>query len=229
MVAKKKNKRKVRVGLIVTLIIIILVISAGYMGVKKIMNELEAEKNAWKVEIINDKINVRSKPDRFEALVGEVKKGNVYKVIDINLDDDQYVWYQIELNGSRTGWIASHRNEPYVREINNPNADDENSYEEAVDYSYPEVKYHEEEYQTESIDTIKYDHLEINSKSDYEISHKLYVEECPTYTQYWIEYTITNKIGNSTDKLQKISFINEPNPDDITSLSKIRKKICLEG
>ena len=188
--------------MIVTLIIIILVISAGYMGVKKIMNELEAEKNAWKVEIINDKINVRSKPDRFEALVGEVKKGNVYKVIDINL---------------------------YVREINNPNADDENSYEEAVDYSYPEVKYHEEEYQTESIDTIKYDHLEINSKSDYEISHKLYVEECPTYTQYWIEYTITNKIGNSTDKLQKISFINEPNPDDITSLSKIRKKICLEG
>ena len=170
--------------------------------------------NAWKVEITNDYINVRKEPSIYEAQIDTVYKGYTYKVLEIYLDDPIYVWYKIKLDGSNEGWIASDRDEPYVKEINNPNAKNEEDY--FIDYKKPILRFFEDTYKTESIDTITLDHLEIIDDSEYEVTYEVYKEEEPIDVpgpQYWIQYTVIDAFGNKTVKVQHIEFEITP-PDD---------------
>ena len=170
--------------------------------------------NAWKVEITNDYVNVRKDHSVYETQIDKVYKGDTYKVIEIYLDDPNYVWYKIELDGGSEGWIASGRNEPYVKEINNPNASSEEDY--FVDYKKPILRFFEDTYKTESVDTITLDHLEIIEDSEYEVTYEVYKEEEPIDVpgpQYWIQYTVVDAFDNKTVKVQRIEFEITP-PDD---------------
>jgi len=46
----------------------------------------QKEKNAWKIEIINDYVNIRSKPSIYEGLIKKARKGDVFKVLEIILE-----------------------------------------------------------------------------------------------------------------------------------------------
>lgn len=205
--------------------IILIVIIAGIgFGGYKIYEKINEDKTAWKIEITNKYINVRSKHDQYEALVGKVTKGEKFKVLDIYLEDRNYVWYKIE-TGDKLGWVASSRSKPYVKEVNNPNAKNTDY---KIDYANPVVKYYEEKYYAKNIDSITYDHLEITDDSKWTIKSEIYIEECFDYQQYWITYEVTDEFNNKTEKIQCIVFEEEPPRSKVKDLSEIRAEVCVE-
>ena len=209
-------------------IVICLVVAASPIVYFTVKNKIEENEfnSSWLVEIKIDELNVRKTADLYEfGPLGTVKRGEKYKILEINLDNEKYVWYKIEWN-KREAWIASERNNPTVTEINNPNYT-EGAY--RIDYVKPEIKYTETTYHTDSMETITYDHLEIIEESEYEITSKVYIEDCPTYHQYWIVYTVVDSFGNKNSKTQNIVFDKtEPNKKEVGNLKEIRSNVCLE-
>lgn len=205
-----------------TLLITIPIVLAIIIIVAFITQIVVDNANAWKVEITNDYVNVRKDHSVYETQIDKVYKGDTYKVIEIYLDDPNYVWYKIELDGGSEGWIASGRNEPYVKEINNPNASSEEDY--FVDYKKPILRFFEDTYKTESIDTITLDHLEIIEDSEYEVTYEVYKEEEPIDVpgpQYWIQYTVVDAFDNKTVKVQRIEFEITPPDDRVLDFSEL--------
>lgn len=205
-----------------TLLITIPIVLAIIIIVAFITQIVVDNANAWKVEITNDYVNVRKDHSVYETQIDKVYKGDTYKVIEIYLDDPNYVWYKIELDGGSEGWIASGRNEPYVKEINNPNASSEEDY--FVDYKSPILRFFEDTYKTESIDTITLDHLEIIEDSEYEVTYEIYKEEEPQDVpgpQYWIQYTVVDAFDNKTVKVQRIEFEITPPDDRVLDFSEL--------
>lgn len=192
-----------------TFLFIVVLGVAGYFGFKKIKNDkyIEEVKNGWYVEVIyNDPINVRDMPSTDGENIGKAKKGEFYKVLDIDTSKKIYNWYKIEYKGEE-GWIASGKKVHWVKDVNNPN-----------DIAVPEIKYYENVYKVVSIDDINYKHLEVIEDTDkYEITHKIYHEVNPSefIDQYWIEYTITDGAGKSSSKLQKIEFEEKPDESKV--------------
>lgn len=213
-------------------IIICLIVIASPIVYFTIKSEKEEKdfNNSWLIEVTSDYLNIRKTPDLYEYQpLGEIKKGEKYKVLEIKLDNEKYVWYKINWN-DREVWIASNRNEPTVKEYNNPNYDFDEEKEDnyKIDYVKPEIKYKETTYKTESIDTITYDHLEIIEDSEYKITSKVYIEDCTGWHQYWIVYTVTDSFGNKNSKTQHIVFEKEPNKKQVSNLKEIRSNVCLE-
>ena len=205
-----------------TLLITIPIVLAIIIIVAFITQIVVDNANAWKVEITNDYVNVRKDHSVYETQIDKVYKGDTYKIIEIYLDDPNYVWYKIELDGGSEGWIASGRNEPYVKEINNPNASSEEDY--FVDYKSPILRFFEDTYKTESIDTITLDHLEIIEDSEYEVTYEIYKEEEPQDVpgpQYWIQYTVVDAFDNKTVKVQRIEFEITPPDDRVLDFSEL--------
>ena len=184
---------------------------------------LDEEKNAWKIEITSSYINVRQDHDMYQAKLGEVAIGEVYKVLDFYSEDPRYVWYKIEIKKDLLGWVSSGRNEPNVKEYNNPNGID--TYE--VDYANPIIRFYDEEYVIYDINSINYNHLEITDDSEYKITHQVYREEEPVDRpgpQYWIKYIVTDSFGNTTSKVQRIIFTVEPNKSEVLDFNELKKK-----
>jgi len=200
-----------------TLIILIVggVFGHSYIKNMKEKARIEEIKKGWYVEIIHDDpINVRNLPKTSGKELGKVNKGEVYKVLDINMDHSTYYWYKIEF-GNDTGWIASVRKKPWVNDVNNP-----------TDIAVPDIKYHEDVYYVVSIDDINYKHLEIvEDTDDYEIAHVVYHEVVKNelIDQYWIQYTITDGAGKSSSKLQKIEFEERPDESQVTDFKEYKR------
>jgi len=206
--------------LVVCLLFIFLVIGAisGYFYTKNLKEKqrIEEIKKGWYVEIIhNDPINVRNTPNTSGKEIGKVNKGEVYKVLDVDMKSVSYYWYKIEFEDT-VGWIASGRKIHWVNDVNNPN-----------DIATPIIKYYDDVYSVVSIKDINYKHLEIiEDTSDYEITHVVYheVEKTKFIDQYWILYTITDGAGKSSSKLQKIEFEEEPDESEVIDFKKYRQK-----
>ena len=190
----------------------------GYYGIKKIKHDkyVEEVKKGWHVVITYDQpINVRSIPSTDGESLGKVKKGEVYKVLDINYEGKIYYWYKIEYKGE-PGWIASGKKNHWVDDVGNPN-----------DIADPVIKYYDSVYKVVSIDDINYKHLEVVEDSNkYEITHKVYHEVNPAENidQYWIEYTIVDGAGKSSSKLQKIEFEERPDESRVTDFALFKRK-----
>ena len=208
---------------IVKLLLIALLIGVIIFVWSMVSKKIEEDNSAWKIEVINSFINVRSKPNQYEAKLGTIEKGKKYKVIEINLDDTKYVWYKIEYN-NRGGWVASDRDKPFVKEHNNPNNEDTDSY--FVEYKKPRILFFEDVYYIDNISSINYEHLEIDDDSECELSHIVYFEEFPTDSdepQYWILYKAVDTFDNSSSVMQKIIFKEKPTLEEVELFENYKK------
>lgn len=206
----------------IKLLIILLFIGAFIGGGVYVFLKIKEDKEAWKIEILSETLNVREEHGLYEYKVGVVSQGEIYKVIDFYDEDPRYVWYKIKLKNGTIGWVSSGRKNPYVKEENNPNGI--KAYE--IDYAKPIIRYFEEDYIVYDINSITYDHLEIEEASTYTIEHKIYYEEHPTdrkEPQYWIKYIVTDKYGNSASKIQRIIFTIEPSREEVLDFSERNK------
>ena len=206
-------------GIFWFMVIVLLIIGSLYIAYKTTLNK---DNQLWKVEIVNTYINVRDNNNLAATKIKSVKKGQEFNVISTYLEDSYYVWYEIEVDAYTKGWISSERNNPYVKEINNPNQIDEKSY--FIDYICPVIKYFDEIYYVSDIESISYDHLTIEDTSEYEITSTIYFDEFPkdrAESQYFIKYKVVDSFGNVSSKIQKIEFIENPSIDQVLDISSI--------
>ncbi len=174
--------------------------------------KLEEIKKGWYIEIIYDSpINVRKEANANSAPLGVVKKGEIYKVLDIDLESSNtYFWYKIDFNGEE-GWVASGRKRHWVNDYNNP-----------TDIMTPEITFESNTYNVRSIDDINYKHLTvIEDKPNPKITHVIYHEK--DKDQYWILYTITDAAGKSSSKMQRIIFEIKPDEDRVLDFKDYKK------
>lgn len=189
----------------------------GYFLYKNIKEEkrIEEIKKGWYVEIIyKEPINVRESASSSSKAIGQVKNGEIYKVLDINVNNSTYYWYKIEYKDTE-GWIASGRKIHWVNDVNNP-----------TDIATPVIKFEDNVYKVVSINDINYKHLTVVEDTDiYEITHVIYHEVKPSQyiDQYWILYTITDGAGKSSSKMQKIEFEEKPDESQVLDFSKYKK------
>ena len=192
------------------LFVIVIVCGLGYVGYKYYEKNKPIDYTAkWHIEIKKDYINIREFPEQYSRSMGKALKGEKYLVEEVNLEDDTYVWYK-----TSKGWIANSRsNHDWIVDNNN----DKDIYK-------PVLKFKEDTYYVKNIQSINYDSLELWDDSRYEVKHEVFIDhnDMDRGTQYWIKYTITDSVGNSTSKLQRIVF--EENPTiPLSDISNARK------
>jgi carboxylesterase type B len=188
---------------VITFVVILISVTFIYLAINMIV-EIDKQKNAWKVQITNEYINIRKESNTYSTIIGQVKKGETYNVLKMTKDDNYY-WYYIEIDNFKKGWVASNKTYSYLIDINNPN-----------DLKNPIVKYYEEVYHANDINSITYEHLTIEDDSDVTITSKIVYEE--ENNQYWITYIVTDSYNNKTEKTQKIEFKEKP-----TNIEKLQK------
>lgn len=202
------------------IIILILAVIGGGFGAYYFFSgranerNIEEIKKGWHVEIENDYINIRKEASATSDILGEVKKGEVYKVIEVEPVGNTY-WYKIEYEKDKYGWIFNSNSSDYLEDVNNPE-----------DIASPTLKFFESVYYVNSIDEITYDHLEVeDDKPGVTVTHQVY-HEVNTETgkdQYWIKYTATDAVGKSVSKVQKIEFNERPNEDQVLDFSELER------
>jgi hypothetical protein len=202
--------------LVFLLLVIIVggVIMKTYMNKQKAIERMANIEKGWHVKITNTYINVRKEPNTYSEVLDKVEKDGKYEVLDINLENNIYIWYYIKLNDKNSGWIASKRSNPYLIDYNNPN-----------DIARPILKFSRETYYVDSINDINYDHLEVwDDKNDFEITHKVYKEiKDDGEQQYWIVYKVEDGSGKTTSKTQKIIFLNEPEDNEVLDFKDFKR------
>lgn len=175
-------------------------------GCNKKINENED----WYIEVQNEYINVRQDANQYSEKLGTVEKNDKYLVLEIKKDAN-YVWYKIKYN-KKEGWIANpKRNHNYLTDYNNPE-----------DVYNPTLKFKTDIYNTVSMDTINYDKLEVWDDKEYNLTHEVYKEITKDGDiQYWIKWTIIDKVGNKDSKLQRIVFEIEPKENEVRKFEEI--------
>ena len=197
------------------ILIILLLIGGGFFAYKYISNEKEKDriaeiKKGWYLEIITEELNVREKGSKNSKLLKTVQKGDIFKVLDVEVLGNNSFWYKIEYEDDKVGFVYNTKSLNYLEDYNNPK-----------DIASPILKFNENVYYVDSIDDINYDHLYVwDDKPNYEVTHKVYHEVGVDFNgknidQYWIQYTITDGVGNTDSKLQKIVFTNRPSEDQV--------------
>lgn len=209
------KKLKIIFGILITTVV-------GFFVVKFVLGVMEDArikkiKEGWHIEVVNDYIKVRKEPDRNSSELGEVKKGEVYKVDDYENHNGNF-WYHVEYEKGKWGWVANPVGKDYLNDTNNED-----------DIKAPTIKFNDAVYYVDSIDDINYDHLEVtDDKPGVTVTHKVYheVNEEQNKDQYWILYIATDAVGKTTKKVQKIEFNKKPDEsqvEDFTKLAEDRK------
>ena len=209
------KKLKIIFGILITIVV-------GFFVVKFVLGVMEDArikkiKEGWHIEVVNDYIKVRKEPDRNSSELGEVKKGEVYKVDDYENHNGNF-WYHVEYEKGKWGWVANPVGKDYLNDTNNED-----------DIKAPSIKFNDAVYYVDSIDDINYDHLEVtDDKPGVTVTHKIYheVNEEQNKDQYWILYIATDAVGKTTKKVQKIEFNKKPDEsqvEDFTKLAEDRK------
>lgn len=169
-----------------------------------------------------DSVPVRLSPTASSKQIGVAKKGEIYKIEEVDETDQFYVWFRIVYQHNysepyKAGYIAQ------PRSATSKNVE---IYNATLDYSSPILQFNEDEYHVDSIEAITYDHLTVwDDQPGYKITHEVYIEKNPTDRpgpQYWIKYTVVDKVGKKVSKSQRIIFTNPPSESLVKDFSKMR-------
>ncbi|MCR4581467.1 MAG: SH3 domain-containing protein [Bacilli bacterium] len=170
-----------------------------------------------------DSVPVRLSPTANSKQIGTAKKGEIFKIEEVDETDGYYVWFRIVFQHNykepyKAGYIAQ------PRRGENKNV---KIYNASLDYSSPTISFSEDEYHVDSIDAINYDHLKVwDDQPGYTITHEVYIERKPTDRpgpQYWIKYTVTDKVGKTDSRIQRIIFTNPPSDNLVKDFENMRK------
>lgn len=204
------KKLKIIFGILITIVV-------GFFVVKLILGVVEDArikkiKEGWHIEVVNEYIKIRKEPDQTSSELGEVKKGEVYKVDDYENHNGNF-WYHVEYEKGKWGWVANPIGKDYLNDTNNED-----------DIKAPTIKFNDAVYYVDSIEDINYDHLEVtDDKPGVVVTHKVYheVNEEQNKDQYWILYIATDAVGKTTKKVQKIEFNKKPDESQVEDFVKL--------
>ena len=96
-----------------TLLLIAGVLFGAITVVKKIKYNIdykayvEETKKGWYLEVLVDELNVREEASQHSYLLATVKKGEVFKILDYEINNSGNYWYKIKLRNTGIGWVAN--------------------------------------------------------------------------------------------------------------------------
>ena len=155
-------------------------------------------------------------------ILGTAKKGEVYKVVEVEETDPNFVWFRVVY---QKNWKDKYQ-EGYIAQPRSTQVKYVEAHNITFDYSAPTLGFDVDEYEVDSIDDINYDHLRVwDDQPGYKITHEVYIERQPTDRpgpQYWIKYTVTDKKGKTVSKSQRIIFKYPPSANQVKDFSTMR-------
>lgn len=218
---KLLTKQNILKTMTIIIIEILFIIPIYIYNNKDIYKETIIQANSdFQIKITNNFINIRAKATTESKILGEVNKGDIYNVLDIQ-GGTNYIWYKIDYKG-QIGYIASSREEPFVEELYNDKLivnifcteeNDDCAYLLEFITRYQKIN-----------DTFLINYLDIKDEHDNEVYNKLltYYQDEPT-----IPYIIigTNKVlGYKEQDQQTIIEVITEQQDNKTNLVDIIKK-----
>ncbi len=76
------------------------------------------------IQILVDKINLRESPSETSIDLGDVYNNEIYTVLD-EVDSEQYTWYKILTNWNVLGYVASKKNDSWIKVLEIKNSDEQ--------------------------------------------------------------------------------------------------------
>ena len=215
------------------LILLILVLLLCSCGKKKEEDEYKVGtsnkiKDELAFEVTIQQINIREEPNTTSDIIGIVKEGSKFIIIDYT-SDENYIWFHIKTKNKIEGYVASSIEEPYV-EILNGDVDIEPPVLRLLDTNI-KVKNHNEI----TVEKLKDKYIEFSDNSGkvdvkLEIDYSLKVGD----RQYALNITATDPSGNETSKRAYLYVTNEKRLsndtwgtyDDVLNIRKKFQNIC---
>ncbi len=101
---------------IMTAILILVAILAWPKGNVAVNQSNRLDDSKTQVKVVNNRINIRKEASSSSEDLGDVYQNEIYDVLDYQ-EDDTYYWYKIKTSTDIEGYIASDKNDPYVKLI----------------------------------------------------------------------------------------------------------------
>lgn len=181
-------KNRDRIIAIVCFVTFILIIIGGivYFSLSRTTESNQIDSSKWQIRILYRDINIRSESNLSSDILGHVKQGEIYDVLDFKTDNT-YNWYLITTKSNITGYVGSKINAPFVEESGN------------IKKSDITLKYYND-YAVFKDDNITLDNLECISSYGCDISYEILDNE-------YIKYTATDSLGKSVYKTQRYYMV----------------------
>lgn len=126
-----------------------------------------------KIRVLSDILNIRSQPSIKSNILSKCYEGYLYEILSIKINDQNQLWYQIEYDHNKYGWIIS----DYCKEVNSfdPKFSYEN-YKLTINSNENQLSYHRPQISDESMPLKKniYEIFETYIDSDKQIWYKVY-------------------------------------------------------
>ena len=172
-------------------------------------------KKDWYVEVTTDVLKLREHPTATSRKLAEAKKGDVFPVLEYDVNDAKFYWFKVKTQDGIVGWLANPKAVmgKYLKDYNG----------EEIDIATPTISFKDNEYHVVSIKDINYDHLKAwDDRKGYKITHVVCheVDTEKDIDQYWIKYTITDKSKKSSSKVQKIIFEKKPSEEEVIDFNE---------
>lgn len=187
--------------------------------------KLNKEEEETTTQCAKTELKVREAPTAASAIIGTAEKGEIYKIVEVEQTDAQFIWFRIVF---QKNWKDEYK-EGYISQPRSTQVTYVKAYNITFDYANPMLGFTSDEYNVESIDDIGkdgYKHLNVwDDQEGYTITHEVYIEREPTDRpgpQYWVKYTVTDKVGKTTSKIQRVIFKYPPADNKCKDFSKIR-------
>jgi hypothetical protein len=184
------------------------------------------DSNVQNEECKKIELAVREAPTQASKELGKAKKDEIYKVVEVEETDENYVWFRIVYQKNwkdkyQEGYIAQPRSsktkyvEPYGIEF---------------DYSAPTIACKDydctKDYEVESIDDINTDDvIAWDDQEGKKVTFEVFIEREPTDRpgpQYWVKWTVTDKKGKSASVKQRVIFKFPPSDSKVKDFSQIK-------
>lgn len=109
----------------ITLIIILSIIALSLLAIliyqnmnnkkEEIIQTNKRDETIKQLEVLNEEINIRTDATTKSEVIGKVKKGEIYTILD-ETTDEYYTWYKIKTENEIEGYIAGkYEEDEYIK------------------------------------------------------------------------------------------------------------------
>jgi len=151
------------------------------------------------IKILNEYINIRKEPSVNAEILGIVKKGSLFDVIEYK-KGERYLWVHIKTNNDIEGYVATFFDEAYYEFINGN-----------IDYMEPTLNITVDKITVDSYSEVTDEYIKsITTYSDDKDTNPHFsYEVINDNINYYINFKVVDNFGNITEKKIKLVVKNE--------------------
>lgn len=151
------------------------------------------------IKILNEYINIRKEPSVNSEILGIVKEGSLFDVIDYKVGE-RYFWVHIKTNNNIEGYVATFLDDKYYEFVNGD-----------IDYIAPTLNIAVDKISVDSYSEITEEYIKsiITYSDDKDNNPSFSYETVDENPNYYMHFKVTDKAGNITEKKLRLAVKNE--------------------